>query len=139
MSENENSDNNGCIIVGIVLLAIVGIYFFFKETDADSIAETGGTLLTIGGLAIAYFVCKALFGQKTTDTDNSSDTTSENNNSSKSTLGCILTGLACLVITIIILFSLTYSYDVRYIAGITFIVVFAIAIIGFFIYNMMDN
>lgn len=149
MSENNESNNIGCIIA-IVLLVIVNIVYFFATESAESIAETGGVLLIIAGLAIAYFVCKALFGNKSKDGDGSkvsshkstpSTPTSQTNvddNTNKSTWGCIFKGLACIVVTVIIIGSITSSFSFNYAVGIGFAVVLAI-VIGVLIYNSLKD
>ena len=145
MSENKESKNNGCI-VGIVLLVIGFLVYFFATESYESIAETGGVLLAIAGLAIVFYICKALFNNKSDNTNRSktysqnttsTTTTSQTNcddNSNKSSWGCICKGLACMVATIIVVDVLTSSFSINYAVGVAFIIILAI-VIGIFIYN----
>ena len=145
MSENKESNNSGCI-VGIALLVIGNLVFFFANESSESIAETGSFFLVIAGLAIAYYVCKFLFSNKSPDSDSSktysqkptsftpTSQTNSNGNSNNSPWGCIFKGLACVVITGIIVTSMTSSFSFNYVVGVAFAIIFAI-VIGIFLYN----
>lgn len=140
MPENKESNNTGCI-VGTVLFVIGNLVYFFTTESSESIAETGGVLLAIAGFAIAWFVCKALFTNKSYDSDSSktnsptqTSQTTSNDNPNKSPWGCILTGLACVVITVIIVGSITSSFSFNYAVGIAFAIILAI-VFGLIIYS----
>lgn len=153
MSENKESNNTGCIIC-IVLFVVANLIYFFTTESSESIAKIGEGLLTIAGVAIAYFVCKALFGSKSKDTESASDVAqtatataaretssngnSQSNNSYKSLGGCILTGIACIVIAEIIVASISSSFNLNYAVGVAFAVVLAI-VIGYFIYTSFKD
>lgn len=136
MSENKESNNTGCIVC-IALFVIGSLVYTFATESSESIAETGYSILGIAGLAISYYVCKHLFGNKSSDNDSSKNPTSKTNsngNSNKSPWGCIFTGLACVVITVIIVTSITSSFSFNYAAGVAIIIILAI-VIGIFMYN----
>lgn len=156
MSENKESNNTGCIVL-VALLVIGNLIYFFATESSESIAETGGALLVVAGLAIAYFVCKALFGNESSDSDHPkdsspfSDSTSisdlssisdsspsssksdTDNASSNSSWGCIWRGLACLVITGGIVTTITTSDSMNYAVGAIGAVV-GITVIGIVLY-----
>ena len=145
MSENKESNNTGCIVC-IALFVIGSLVYTFATESSESIAETGTFFLTIAGLAIVFFVCKFLFSNKSHDSDSSktysqkptsfaqTSQTNSNNKVNKSPWGCILTGLACVVITVIIVTSITSSFSFNYAAGVAIIIILAI-VIGIFMYN----
>ena len=145
MSENKESNNTGCIVC-IALFVIGSLVYTFATESSESIAETGTLFLTIAGLAIAFFVCKFLFSNKSPDNDSSktysqkptsfaqTSQTNSNNKVNKSPWGCIFTGLACVVITGIIVNSITSSFSFNYAAGVAIIIILAI-VIGIFMYN----
>ncbi|MDE6582156.1 MAG: hypothetical protein K2K47_06505 [Duncaniella sp.] len=145
MSENKESNNIGCI-VSIALLVIGSLVYFFATESSESVAETGSVLLTIAGLAISYYVCKALFSNKSeytnrtktytpkTTTSVVTSRTNSDDNSNKSSWGCIFTSLACVVVTIIVVSEITSSFSFNYAIGISFTIILAI-VIGVTIYK----
>lgn len=140
MSDNKESNNFGCIIA-IISLVIINLFFFFKDTSAESIAESGSVLLTIAGIAIACYVCNSLFGKKSNDNNNSINTernSNKDNDSSESPGGCILIGIVCVIFTAIIIFAITSSFSLNYAVGVVVVVVFAI-IIGYLMYNSFKD
>ena len=145
MSENKESNNTGCIVC-IALFVIGSLVYFFVTESSESIAETGGVVLGFAGLAIAYYVCKVLFSNKSHDSDGSktyshkttsstpTSHTNNNENLNKSPWGCIFTGLACVVVTIIIVGSITSSFSFNYAIGVAFAIILTI-VIGIITYN----
>lgn len=139
-SENNRSNNTGCII-GVIIFIIVNLVSFFEKNDADSIAESGGAVLAIAGLVIAYFVCKALFGKDSNKTGNSkvsfhnaTESSEKEKPTDKTPWGGILIGVACIIVTVAIIGVMTSSFSINYAVGVIVVIVLASGI-GYFIFN----
>lgn len=128
--------------------------------DSEEIADIGVLVLTLGGLAVAYFVCNALFGSGSSSSNNKSrtpkytsdlDSISEpdeiadyeksesvKKESKELPCGCLLGGILCLFIIGFIVHFATASSDVNYGVGVIAVIVI-VAIIGFALYNSFKD
>lgn len=134
-TNDEKNNNTGCI-VGIVLLVIGGLVYFFCTTSGEEIAEFGMLIMAGAGLAAAYFILKYLGIIK--KNDSSSATTYEGKKDDAESnkfpvKGClILVGIIAFFAAMVAIF--TSSMELNYVIGIAAIVIVAV-VIGLFMYN----
>lgn len=136
-SDKKKNQNIGCIIAITIFVIAILIYLFID--DNGLIASTGESVLLIAGLVIAFFICKTLFGNNNANNENSDNNidcneTNKKQSKQKSSLGCILTGVACIVIFATVTTALTSSSSTNYIVGAIVITIVCIGL-GILIYK----
>lgn len=132
MSDNneKNKENNiGCIIA-IVIFIVANLIYTFYTTEFAEFENIGKFILTLGGLAIGYFLYKAIKSKF-----NNSDS---EDRKGTSIWGCLIIGLVLLVTTALIINAFTSSPTVNYVIGVLVIVVLSI-ILGVYMYNSSNR
>ena len=143
MSTDGNKNHNGGCIIAVVIFIIVNLINLFNN-NGELIASTGQNVLLIAGLVIAYLICKALFGKNNNDKGiNTIDNISHNSEAKQSpnnqnSLGCILSGIACIAIFAIVTTVITSSEATNYSVGVAIIIIICVGL-GILIYNSFKD
>ena len=55
--DNKKGISPGCLIA-VVVIVILNLVFFFKDTSSNDIAGLGATLLCFAGMFVGYYIIK---------------------------------------------------------------------------------